>query len=115
MTLASVIETFATGVYTVTRQGAGSYDASGDFVPAATSELSVTASIQPVTGQELKVLPEARHGEENRVAYTTTPLRTQGPAGGPDRLLIDGAVFEVIKVELWPSHCRAYLARVVAP
>jgi hypothetical protein len=115
VTLSSVIETFATGIYTVTRQGPGSYDENGRAVSGELSEFTIRASVQPVTGQELKVLPEARHGEELRAVYTTTPLRTHGPAGAADRLSIDGAAWEVIRAEAWPSHCRAYVARVVSP
>lgn len=114
MTLASVIDRFATGLYTVTRQGLGSYDENGRVMTDEPSELAIRAAVQPVTGQELKVLPEARHGEELRAVYTTTPLRTHGPAGAADRLFIDGALWEVIRAEEWPSHCRAYVARVVS-
>jgi hypothetical protein len=115
VTLASVIDRFATGIYAVTRQELGAYDEDGRAIEGGMTELSIRASVQPVTGQELKVLPEARHGEELRAVYTTSPLRTHGPAGAADRLLIDGAVWEVIRAEEWPSHCCAYVARVVSP
>lgn len=119
MSLIGVIGSFATGTYAVTRRAPGAYDANGRFTPGGTSALNIEASIQPVTGRDLQVLPEGFSAEETKVVYTTTTLRTESPAGAADIVTIDSEPYKVIRSERWEAfgdeHHRAFVARGKAP
>lgn len=98
--------------YTVTRRAAGAY-ASGIWADGSTSTFSITAHVQPVTGRDLKTLPEGQRAEDSRIVYTTTELRAT--AGGPDSISIGGEAYEVTRVETWSglggTHYRAIVHR----
>lgn len=118
MALVDVIASFATpGPYTVTRTTASTY-LNGRLVAGTTSQFTITASVQPVSGRDLKALPEARHGEEVRVVYTTTALNTLIPTHAADVVTLDSEPWEVFRVERWQAfgntHYRAFVARRVA-
>jgi hypothetical protein len=124
MGLSSVATKFATGTYSVTRSsGAGSYDTNGDYTPAGTSVINVKASIQPLNGRELKVLPEGQHGAELRKVYSVTELKTRTPTSEPDIVSYKGEDWEVVAVEGWEAfgsgsggdHYKAIIARTVTP
>jgi hypothetical protein len=115
MSLASVITSFLTGSYTVTRRAAGTYDANGVYVPAAPSTFSIDASIQPLTGRQLMLLPEAFHGEESWAVYTLTELRTESASGDPDAIEIDGLRHVVRTVKKWQSHYECIVTKAVVP
>lgn len=108
MNAAAIIRRYKTGDYDVTRPSAGTVT-NGVFTPGATSTFSISASIQPIAGRDLKSLPESRHAEEIRSVWTTTELRVE------DTVDIGGETWEVIRAQMWPSHYRAYLARKVTP
>lgn len=112
------ITRFATGTYTVSRFGAGTWSA-GVFTRATPTTFSIVASVQPVTGREIRALPEGRRGDEVRVVYTATALRTEGATGSADTVSIDGEAWEVFKVESWiawgETHYRAMVSRTAAP
>lgn len=116
MSLQAVITAFATGTYAVTRRGAGAY-VNGYFVAAGSSQFNITASVQPVTGRELRALPEAYHSEVVKVLYTTTELFTRTPTQSPDVVAIDSEDYEVFKVETWEAfggtHYVVYAALVL--
>lgn len=119
MSLNGVISSFNTGIYTVAREGSGTYVDGILQVGAADTPFSIVASIQPASGRDLKNLPEAQHGEETRVVFTTTELRTRTPAGAPDTVMIDGEPWTVVRVERWQhwgtTHYRAYISRGLVP
>jgi hypothetical protein len=120
--LIGVINSFATGTYTVSRRAVGT-STDGRYTPAAPTTFDIRASIQPVTGREIAALPEPRRGAEVKVVYTTTVLRTESPAGAADVVAIDGENWEVWKVERWEAfglgngdtHYRVYISRTVSP
>ncbi len=68
------INTFKTGTYTVQRYTAGTYDANGAFVPSAAATTSIVAAIQPISGMDLKTLPEGQKVEDTRLVLTTYAL-----------------------------------------
>ncbi len=103
MSLAGVIADFKTGTYTVTRKGAGTYDATGAHVPAATSTFSIDACVQPVSGKVLQNLPEGHHANETKAIWTTTALRTRDAAGAPDIIAIGGENYTVFHVEVFEA------------
>lgn len=115
MALVASIAGFKTGDYTVTRVGKGAA-AGGRYTSGAETTLSIEASIQPVSGRDLKTLPEGRRAEEVRVVYTVTELRTLNPAGDGDVVTYGGEPWEVFRVERWPDlaggeFTRAMIAR----
>lgn len=118
MGLRDSITAMATGTYTVTREPAGTYEA-GRYVrlsaatpPIAPTTFDIVASIQPLRGRELADLPEGQRGDELRMIYTVTELRTRSASSESDVVTIDGEPWTVIRVERWQSfgavHYQAY-------
>lgn len=118
MSLPDVIDSFATGTYVLTRTTQGTY-AAGRYTGGSTSTISIVASIQPLSGRDLQAMPEAQHGTETRVVYTKTPLQTESPAGPPDRVTIDGELWEVTQAFRWEAfggaYYKAFISRLVSP
>lgn len=92
MSLALVIASFKTGTYSVSRPGADSYT---DGIRTAGSPTVFTAdmSIQPLSGRDLRALPEGRRAEDARVLWTSTELRKG------DVITIGSELFEVYNVK----------------
>jgi hypothetical protein len=113
MSLIDAIASLGQGAYTVTRTGASTTDGHGRRVPGAESTFQITASIQPVSGRELRALPEAYHTDEVAIVYTTTELLGEPR---PDSVAYKGNAWNVIGIpEKWEAfggiHYRAYIAR----
>ena len=102
MDLASLISSFATGTYTVTRRARGSI-ANGKVGSTSDSTVTITASVSPSSGSDVVKLPEGRRTNETRTIFTTTLLKTggQGEAYEADQISIGGETYEVMKVETW--------------
>lgn len=116
MSLVGVISSFSTGTYIITRTAADMY-INGIRTPGATSTFTLDASIQPVTGRALYVLPVARHTQDVRKFWTTTQLIT---LPNPDKITIDGELFEVFQVFVHSvlsdaPFYRVYCARQTIP
>jgi hypothetical protein len=114
---ASLIRSFATGTYTVTRRAAATV-VRGRAQPGAISTLPVVASVQPASGRDLLRLPEGRRSIETRVVFTATQLliAAQGSANNSDLILIEGTQFEVQQVQSWdgsPSSDAEYWRCIV--
>lgn len=82
--------------------GAGSW-VDGIYVPAATANIPVICSIQPLRGNETQQLPEGRRSIEHMKLYTATKLRAadekaKTPA---DIISYDGKTWEVMEVQNW--------------
>ena len=108
---ADVIAGFKTGAYTVTRPTGVGYDSSGYATAGSSSQFSIDASVQALSGDDLQALPESRHAEDNRKIYTETELRVK------DTVVIDGDTFEIYNVALFEAngtHYRAFAAKAVA-
>lgn len=90
----------------------------GRYVPGAstTVALSSNTSVQPQSGEQLKVAPEGRRSDELRAVYTTTELRLR-PV--PDHVTIGGEQYEVYSVESWSAfgetHYEALVSKLVQP
>ena len=78
------------------RRAAGSYVA-GVWVDGAVSVLSIDASVQPASQNELKLLPE---GRREGGAYS---LRSQSEILDGDIFLIGGDRHEVVKRQIWQN------------
>ena len=99
------------GTYTVTRKGAATY-LKGRLIAASTSTFTITASIQPLTGRDMSLLPEGSRADNTKSLYTTTQLNTVG-AAEPDSLTIDSVEFEVVNVEKWEGFGEIYYRTLV--
>jgi hypothetical protein len=104
----------------VTRYAAGAYVGHTN-VPGATTTFSVLMSVQPLNGRELLNIPEAQRTRQWIKAYCATELRTANQALGirADRVLANGVLYEVQRVEFWTNpastlapHWRLQLAEV---
>lgn len=106
MDIASLISSFATGTYTVTRTTRGTLSY-GKYQDGSTSTLQITASVSPASGKDLLRVPEGRRTNESRLLFTTTELYTGDAIGElqsgylADTIVIDSKTFEVSHVEIW--------------
>ena len=115
----AALTTFLTGTYTVTRPGDGAY-VLGRWVPAAGSTFPVDASVQPLNGKEVRLLPEGFTVDGTKKLYTTTLLRAGANAAQSDTVAIGSETWRVIAVqhlEGWDSngHYKATIAKVDSP
>ena len=92
---------------TVTREDTdtGAYNADGDWVKGTTSQFTITASVQPLTGKEMELLPEGRRESQSYKLYSATKLLTvkTAPKDNADLVTYDGRNFEVLIVEDWQN------------
>lgn len=108
MTLSGVIDSFKTGAYTITRQANGSY-VNGRLVPGSDSTFTVDAVVVPLTGKDLKILPEALHSRSAYTVMTTTKVGVQTQAlHKGDRITIDSDVHTVIKSHDWTAFGETF-------
>lgn len=114
MDLSHVILAYAQ-TYTVTRRTASSYDSGGVLVPGSTSTLSVQGVPQPLSGRDLKRLPEGMRAQELLAFWTPTQLQTAGGSNEPDSIQIGADHWEVTRVDGWGTlggYCKAILTKV---
>lgn len=105
MDVGGLISSFSTGsngLYTVTRRQSGNI-LRGVAQPTTDVTFTITASLQPASGQDLLRLPEGRRANETRVLFTATSLYTgdQGLSYEADWVQVDGEQWEVQHVESW--------------
>lgn len=114
MSLTHPILTFKTGDYTITRAVPETI-VNARVVPGATSTFSVAASKQPISGNTLRMLPEAEGADETCLFLCVEELRTRTDAGPSDLVAADGHTWKVIRAERWNSRgttwTRAYISR----
>lgn len=117
MALTDVIGSFKTGpgTYTVTRTTDGGHDSKGRAVAGSASTFEITASVQPMSGRDVQLLPEGYHGKETQKLYTTTALVAVDASNEPDEVSIGGENWKVIMVKHWEAfgsdHYKAILSR----
>ena len=63
----------------------------------------INASIQPLKGKEMEMLPEGRRHTQSIRIYTNTKLNTVNDAN-PDIIEAFGDSFEIFSVEPWQSN-----------
>lgn len=83
--------------FSVKRTVAGGYT-NGVYVEGAESTITIQASVQPVSGQDLVAIPEGRRASDMVKIYTDSDLFGQGDAGtgqSPDRLVYRGKEYEI--------------------
>lgn len=116
--LSDVIELLASGCYVVTRRGVTTRVAGRRVAPVSTT-FEIVASVQPASGRDIARLPEGQRSSEVMTIFTKTELRPAQPELGtePDRVAIDGGVFEVASVQRWNklgNFFKATAVRVLA-
>lgn len=87
--------------FTVKRTVAGAY-INGVYVEGPESTITIQASVQPVSGQDLVAIPEGRRASDMVKIYTDSDLFGQGDAGSgqsPDRLTYRGKDYEIYTKE----------------
>jgi len=113
---AGVIAYFnVTGGVTIRRGVAGS-SVKGRYSPGATSDTAgVTASVQPISGDELERLPEGIRSRRPAKIYTETELKQKDTTAGtpPDLIIWDSETWEVVSVEkhAWGTYYKALIVR----
>jgi hypothetical protein len=108
--LSSTVLAFASPL-TVTRTAVGSY-VDGVYVPGAESTLVVQAAVFPLSGEMLKRMPDGLDSSSVREVFTVSALRVSAPAQIPDRVTIDGALWQVETVENWSAAGNFYRSLV---
>ena len=116
--LNEVIARFATGTYTVTRT-TRSTNLLGRTIPGTSTTFTMSASIQPMTGNAIKGGNDVTEAEDIRIVYTRTALNTLTATHAPDVITIGAESFKVFKVESFSAisggHYRAHIARQLTP
>lgn len=90
---------------TVTRAGQGAW-VEGVWVPGSEETLSVLASIQPVTPEDLQMLPEGRRLDARYALFSDTELNgaLEGSGQDPDRVTLFGEDHEIAAVGRWRNN-----------
>jgi len=105
---------------TIVRYAVGSW-VDGHYVPGAPANITTTISVQPISGTDLKNLPEAQRTSNLSVGYCSDELFTAkiAPSRKADRVIVDGVTYEVQTVKAWKSfnspiapHWEVVLAEV---
>lgn len=111
MNLASLIASFSTGSYAVTRTERATIH-NGKVERGEQQVVTITASVSPASGADMRRLPEGRNQIATKAVYTTTQLYA-GAQGGDfeaDIITIDGASWEVQHVERWQDSTSGTVA-----
>lgn len=103
---------------TRTRYAASSVDSEGYSVAGSSTDSTITADVQELTGDDRQDLPEGFRFRSGKKLYVPTDsLRTVDQAAGTkaDRVTIDSVVYEVVQVGHRPTllpHQRVVVTRV---
>jgi len=101
---------------TVTRQAAGGYVA-GVWVPGNTFTVTIHASVQPATAEDMQRLPEGRRQTGAVKIYTSSTLLTEIGTQKADRIALPTGDYEVAQADQWQNgvlpHNVYLCARVV--
>lgn len=103
---------------TVMRQTAGAYYR-GEWANGVETVVTVYGSVQPVSGQELMVLPEGRRTRDTVKIYTDTELNTSENNQQADKILWRGHLYEVAMKAPYQSgvinHFKYYATKLQVP
>lgn len=96
----TLIDSFATDTITIKRYSGGQY-IKGIWTEGVETTTTAKASVQPVSGNELMLLPEGRRNSESVKIFTTAQLKTQSLQEKCDIIEIRGIDFEIHNVKHW--------------
>lgn len=102
MDIASLITSFATGTYTITRRARGS-TVRGRVEAGTESTLTITGSASPASGADIEKAAQGRLVHQAYTVFTTTPLKIGGigDAFEADIITINGSQYELRHLETW--------------
>jgi hypothetical protein len=101
--------------------------ADGRFIVAGTTDSTIKASVQPLSGREMETVPEGERHKDWQKVYTEADLVTADQHGAgvgsrADQLVVGGIIYEVRQVWPWRGvspipHFKAHVVRLqeVAP
>lgn len=102
----------------IIRTGQGAYTR-GEWADGTPNLVTIYGSVQPVSGQELNVLPEGLRTRETVKIYTDSELNTAEVSQRPDRLEWRGKVYEIAMKSPYQSgvinHFKYYATKVQVP
>lgn len=90
----------------IQRPVGGSY-VDGEWVPGSTTDINITASVQPASREDLVNLPEGRRLSDYIRLYTSTELYTVTEGDQPQQPdLFDwhGHTYECVEVGMWQNR-----------
>lgn len=95
----------------IKRLSGGAY-VNGIWIEGTQSTINATASIQPTTGDEVLLIPEARREAETYKFYTSTrmyAINDQVPNQNPDQVTVlkgpfTGIIFELFAIYDWQNN-----------
>lgn len=104
---------------TVKRYSGGAYDVNGFWVEGTTSTFSISASVQPMSYEEMQLVDENRRGTSTFKIYTDSELITSEKEGqNPDRVIYNSEEYEVTKIGDWHNdvinHYKYVINKVVS-
>lgn len=87
--------------FSVLTESPGSY-VEGLFVPGTRSTITIQASIQPVSGEDMITAPEGRRTQDMIKVYTSTELKQadEGTGQQPDIVVWQGFGYEVTSMDV---------------
>lgn len=94
----------------IIRQAIGSY-ANGEYVPGSTSNVNITASVQPAKMEDLINLPVGRRLSDFIRLYTATELFTLTEGDNPqqpDTFDWHGHIYECFSVGMWQNGIQSH-------
>jgi hypothetical protein len=113
--IGSIIKNFKNATVSVIKGSAGTYT-KGRFTAGATTTVTQTVSIQPMSGKERQLLPEDIRTKNTVKIYSREQLKTTDVAGkvSADKVVYKGVTYEVAVSEDWQEHGEFYKAICVA-
>lgn len=83
--------------------GGGHYDDAGKFHGGDVESIGVWASVQPLSGRQVQLLPEGRRNDESLEIYTMQPVfaASTSRAQKADIIIWQERRFEVWSVKYW--------------
>jgi len=97
----------------IKRKQGGAY-IDGQYVDGNDVDITIKASIQPASPEEMQELPEGRRSDEIFKMYTKTQMFTVTDEN-PDHLFIDSEEYEVVGVGKYQSsvisHYKVFIAK----
>ncbi len=113
--MTSLVNSFATGTYTVTRmEGKGTF-VDGNYIPGKTCLLKVLGSLQPTLGKDLLVIEELYRVRQTFALFTNKELKTAKECGlkNADRVCIKNEPFVVMTTERWDGTDLPYFKAIL--
>ncbi|MFC3227334.1 hypothetical protein ACFOGJ_08845 [Marinibaculum pumilum] len=93
---------------TVRRKLPGAW-ANGVWVDGSDVDLSIMASVQPATPEDMQSLPEGRRNMAAYRLYTSTELRSsEDDETNPDRVTLFNDDYEITQVGRWQNGIRSH-------